>query len=131
MRPGLAVKHYLPNLTAEALEQGVECMRQSYDRAPRFAAWLMDALLDEQTRRLQSRDGEPRETALLVLPAAEWTAEQLVQGMLVCHAMSYGIRNENLGQLVDKLVAVFTSAVGSRLMISEHLLFNEYSRQAQ
>jgi hypothetical protein len=122
MRRGLVTKFYLPNLADEDMAMAVECLQASYDRGPKFAAWLMDALMDEQTRRLASRGDVPKETELLTLPAAEWTARELVQALLVVTGMSYGVRSEAVGRLVDKLVNVFTAAVGARLIIAEDLI---------
>ncbi len=130
MRPGIVTKFYLPNLSEPDLADAVEYVRAGYDRGPKFAGWLMDALMDEQTRRLASRDGEPRETALLTLPAAEWTARELVQALLAATAMSYGVRNEAVGQLVDTLVRTFTAAVGARLIIAEDFIHHAIKASA-
>lgn len=122
MRTGIVTKFYLPKLSDGDLAEAVHCVRAGYDRGPKFSAWLMDALMDEQTRRLASRDGEPRETELLELPANDWTARDLVAGLLHVTALSYATRNEAVGQFIDRLVYTFTAAVTARLIIAEDFI---------
>jgi hypothetical protein len=43
----------------------------------------------------------------------------LAFGLKAVTHLSYGVRSEAVGELVDKLVWVFTAAVGSRLIFSE------------
>jgi hypothetical protein len=122
MRNGSIIKFYLPNLSVEDLSYAVECLKLAYDRGPKFAAWLMDALMDEQTRRLQSRGGQMRETRLIELRSGEWTARELGQALIVVNGMSFGVRNEAVGRLCDTLVRAFTAHVVARLVISEDFI---------
>jgi len=119
MRTGIHTKIYLPNIADDDLAEAVAVIRAGYDRSPKFSGWCLDALLDEQARRLLSHDGTPRETELFMLPATAWTARELVQGLVATTVMSYGVRSEAVGKFVDRLVKTFVAAIGSRLITAE------------
>jgi hypothetical protein len=119
MRTGIPVKHHWHSLSDGELVVALDAVHVVYDMAPKFGAWAEDAIMAEQTRRLQSRDGVPRETELLELPSHQWTAVELAFGLKAVTHLSYGVRNEAVGKFVDRMVWAFTAAVGSRLIFAE------------
>jgi hypothetical protein len=119
LRPMLT-RVYLPELADDDLSEAVRWVRHCYDSGLRFSAWLIDALLDEQTRRIQSHDGVPRETAVLLLSTTEWTGRDLKQALTVLTALSYCVGSEAVGRMVDKLVWLFTAVIGARLTALEN-----------
>jgi len=122
MRNGLLVKFHPQRLSDEDLTLGVERFFETHDHAPHISGFMLDALMNEQCRRLQSRGGHEHETGMIVLPAATWSATDLTQGLNVLTAMSYQACSEQLGKLIDTLVRVFTCAVGARAIVLENMI---------
>lgn len=113
---GLVVKYYPPNLSNRSLRVAIAYLRHSYSFAPRFSSWLLEALVDEQERRLRGRlDGEPRETELLTIRPETWSNAALAQALTLSNTLSYAVRDEGFGELLDSVVKVLTACVTARL----------------
>jgi hypothetical protein len=112
---GLLVKFYLPNLNADELASAVDLVRRAYDRAPRLCGWLLDALCDEQLRRLQSRGDDVRETSVLIVAGHEWTSEELQQATTLATVMTYCVKVEAIAKLWDALVQPIQACLFARL----------------
>lgn len=128
MRPGLLVKFHFGRLSDADLTDGVKCLMAGYDHAPAVSEFLIDAMQDEQTRRLKNHGGELHEAEAVVLKATEWSALDLVQGLNAMTALSYQACSEQFGKLIDTLVRTFGAALGARAIVLENMVNDNLAR---